>query len=248
MPSNRQRENAFEHAKRAEATFAMQLRKIADQAGAIIKAFPDIDLENSPKVVEALTRYSDAIDPYAQAVSNRMISELNRRNRKAWRSYAAGLHRGLVLEIDSTPLGSVFKALMAEQVTLIKSIPLDAAQRVHKLAMENYTGSKRAGTIASELMRSSHVSRSAAMLIARTESTRAATTLTQARATHIQSDGYIWRTSKDEAVRPSHRRMEGKFVRWDTPPTLDRLTGHAGCVPNCRCYPEPVIPQYLLAD
>jgi uncharacterized protein with gpF-like domain len=37
--------------------------------------------------------------------------------------------------------------------------------------------------------------------------------------------------------------MEGKFVRWDEPPTLDNLTGHAGALPNCRCRPEPVIPD-----
>ena len=24
-------------------------------------------------------------------------------------------------------------------------------------------------------------------------------------------------------------------------PTLDGLTGHAGALPKCRCYPEPVV-------
>jgi uncharacterized protein with gpF-like domain len=38
--------------------------------------------------------------------------------------------------------------------------------------------------------------------------------------------------------------MEGKFVAWDKPPKLtDGTTGHAGEFPNCRCYPEPVIPE-----
>jgi len=92
-------------------------------------------------------------------------------------------------------------------------------------------------------MESGDVARSRALLIARTEVTRTATTLTQARAEHIGSEGYIWRTAGDGDVRPSHRAMNGKFVRWDSPPTLDNLTGHAGCVPNCRCYAEPVIPD-----
>ena len=30
---------------------------------------------------------------------------------------------------------------------------------------------------------------------------------------------------------------------WDSPPTLDGMKGHAGEFPNCRCYPEPVIPR-----
>ncbi|MGN5479510.1 phage minor head protein [Cupriavidus basilensis] len=58
----------------------------------------------------------------------------------------------------------------------------------------------------------------------------------------IGSPGYFWRTSGDKDVRDSHRDMEGKFVEWDKPPTLDGMTGHAGCFPNCRCYPEPALP------
>jgi hypothetical protein len=31
---------------------------------------------------------------------------------------------------------------------------------------------------------------------------------------------------------------------WDSPPTLDNLVvGHAGALPNGRCWPEPVIPE-----
>ncbi len=37
--------------------------------------------------------------------------------------------------------------------------------------------------------------------------------------------------------------MEGRFVPWDEPPTLDGMTAHAGEFVNCRCYPEPVIPM-----
>ena len=55
--------------------------------------------------------------------------------------------------------------------------------------------------------------------------------------------GYIWRTARDGDTRPSHRAMEGKFVKWDEPQLLDGMTGHAGEFPNCRCYPEPVIPR-----
>ena len=67
--------------------------------------------------------------------------------------------------------------------------------------------------------------------------------ITKARAEHIGSPGYIWRTSKDGAVRPSHRKMEGKLVPWDKPPTLDNYTAHCGEFANCRCFPEPIIPD-----
>jgi hypothetical protein len=37
--------------------------------------------------------------------------------------------------------------------------------------------------------------------------------------------------------------MEGKFVKWDEPPILDKMQGHAGGFPNCRCWPDPEIPE-----
>uniref|UniRef100_UPI00255ADB8F DUF6883 domain-containing protein n=1 Tax=Pseudodesulfovibrio pelocollis TaxID=3051432 RepID=UPI00255ADB8F len=74
-----------------------------------------------------------------------------------------------------------------------------------------------------------------------TEVSKAGTALTRARAESVGSEGYIWRTARDGATRPSHRAMEGRFVKWSEPPTLDGMTGHAGEFPNDRCYPEPVV-------
>lgn len=93
-------------------------------------------------------------------------------------------------------------------------------------------------------MATGRVTRSRANTIARTEVSRASCVFTQARAENLGSEGYIWRTSEDGDVRPSHKAMNGKFVAWNSPPTLDNLKGHAGCLPNCRCYTEPVIPNF----
>lgn len=132
---------------------------------------------------------------------------------------------------------------MADQVTLIKSLPLEAAERVHRLAIEGIETGGRASSLAAEIMRTGEVTQSRATLIARTETGRVSTVLTQVRAEHIGSPGYTWRTVGDSDVRPSHRAMDRQFVPWGKPPTLDGLTGHAGAIPNCRCYCEPVIPD-----
>ena len=82
--------------------------------------------------------------------------------------------------------------------------------------------------------------------IARTEVSRASTMFTQARAEAIGSDGYIWRSSEDSDVRDEHKELNGKFFKWNEPPVADKRTGiraHAGCIWNCRCYAEPVIPE-----
>lgn len=172
-----------------------------------------------------------------------MLADVNRRDEQAWMTHAKELSRALQQEIRSAPTGETMRALMAEQVGLIKSIPIEAAERVHKLTIEGLESSSRASEISKAIQASGEVAKSRADLIARTEVARTASALTEARALHVGSPGYIWKTSGDSDVRDSHRKMNGQFVRWDDPPTLDGMTGHAGQFPNCRCYPEPVIPE-----
>jgi len=92
-------------------------------------------------------------------------------------------------------------------------------------------------------MKTESVAQSRANLIARTEISRCSNILVQARAEHVKSEGYVWRTSNDLLVRQSHKTMNGKFVKWTEPVTLDKMVGHAGGFPNCRCWCDPVIPE-----
>lgn len=209
----------------------------------MVNGFPPGDPAALPTIEQVLRAYADALTPWATATAQTMLREVNRRDETAWAEYSRELSRALRTEIRTAPTGAAMQALLAEQVTLIKSIPLDAAQRVHRLTLEGIEDSTRASVISKEIQRSGDVAESRADLIARTEVARTASTLTQARAEHVGSEGYIWRTSGDSDVRESHRDMNGKYVRWDSPPTLDKMTGHAGQFPNCRCYPEPVIPE-----
>ncbi|MNT45662.1 Phage Mu protein F like protein [compost metagenome] len=183
------------------------------------------------------------LESWAVQTASNMLMDVALRDEKTWKEHARDLSRGLREEIKTAPTGKVMQQMLSEQVDLIKSIPREAAERVHRLTLEGIENSTRASEISKEIQRSGEVAKSRADLIARTEVSRTASTLTQARAQHIGSDGYIWRTSGDSDVRHSHKVMEGKFVRWDEPPTLDGMRGHAGCFPNCRCYPEPVIPE-----
>ena len=173
-----------------------------------------------------------------------MLADVNQRDQAAWLEHAQEMSHGMRETIRSTPVGELMQSLMREQVTLIKSLPLEAAQRVHELTIAGLEDSTRAKEIAKEVARSGEVSASRATLIARTEVARTASKLTEARAQHVGCVEYIWRTAGDSTVRESHREMRGKVVRWDAPPTLsDGTTTHAGQIYNCRCWPEPIIPD-----
>jgi SPP1 gp7 family putative phage head morphogenesis protein len=230
--------------RKAETQYARQLRQVAKQVGDLVRGMaPDGVVADVTALVEALNRYAHTLQPWAQSVASRMIADVSRRDAAAWEKHGKLIGQLLRKEIDSAPTGAAMRAHLAEQMQYITSIPREAAERVHRLTTEGISKGTRATEIAKEIMRSGEVSKSSAMRLARTGVSSTATALTKARAQHIGSEGYFWRTSKDGDVRPSHKAMEGKFVRWDDPPTIDGFTGHCGEAANCRCFPEPVIPD-----
>lgn len=237
------RGSAFERARKVEGGYARQLRKIALHIGELVNGMwmPD-DPTSANRIDDAMARYAQILQPWAHAVGSRMVAEVGARDRRAWREMSAEIGRLLRQELTESEVGLLTQQRIADQVTLITSLPLDAAERVHKLTLEGITKGGRAKQVAQEIMRSGEVSKSRANLIARTEVSRTATDFTRARAESVGSTHFIWRTSQDSDVRESHRRLNGKTFRWDDPPECD--PGHhalPGAIWNCRCYPEPVL-------
>lgn len=243
----------FARSRKVEASYAKALRFVAGYVGQVLRMFDpaanDNDgetgfAESSISLIERILRdYSNTIDPWAKSAASRMIAEVDARDKAAWMRTARKMGASLRAEIATAPVGVVVRQRLDDQVKLIKSIPLEAAKRVRELANEGIVQGTRPEVIAQEIMKMAGVTKSRAMLIARTEVSRTATELTRARAEYVGSTAFIWRTSKDERVRESHKRLEGQTFRWDTPPECD--PGHfalPGGIFNCRCYPEPVIP------
>lgn len=233
----------YERIRRAEIQYGIKLRKIARHIGEVVKAFPPGDPRSLPEIRRILYGYAELLRPWAKATAAAMLADVMKRDEAAWKQQTKHMSQALRLELNTAPMGHTFRRLQEEQVTLITSLPLEASQRVHRLTEEGLSSGARASEVAKEIMRTGEVTESRATLIARTEVGRASTNFSQARAEFVGSEGYIWRTAHDGDVRPSHKRMEGKHVKWDAPPTLDDMTGHAGTLPNCRCYVEIVLPD-----
>lgn len=233
----------FELTRGIERRYAMQLRGLAAKIGKLVTSYSDPlnSAAQRQQIDQALAAYADQITPWARALAGRIVHEVNFANRRAYAAHSANMSRRLRLELDQAPTGKMMRLMMAEQVELIRSLPVEAAQRVHDIAMKNIVTGKRADALANEIMRTGDVTKSRATLIARTETSRTSSNLTMARAVHVGSVEYTWETARDSDVRPSHRKMQGQVVRWSDPPELDGLRGHAGCLPNCRCYPSPII-------
>lgn len=205
-------------------------------------------LKNDYRMRKALADYANIIEPWATRQSAKLLYNVQKANARAYKQKSKLLGQLYKAGLGDTEVGGVAARLLLEQVALIKSIPLEAGERAQKIAFETVIAGARAqpdqsiiDELKEQLDLSTQVATSRAQLIARTEAARASASINQARANAAGSTHYVWRTSQDEAVRTSHKRMQGKIIAWDKPPTLsDGTTTHAGQIYNCRCYAEPI--------
>jgi SPP1 gp7 family putative phage head morphogenesis protein len=242
--ARREARERFLAGRKAERQYAQRLNQVADQIGRIVRRMaPNGVVTDISALMAALDRYADILTPWAESAVSRMVSDVARRDAAAWERHGREIGRLLKREIETAPTGAAMREMLTERVADITSLPRKAAERLFELTTEGITTGTRASEIQREVLATGHVTASEARMLARTGVSTTATALTRARAEHIGSPGYIWRTSKDGAVRPSHKGMEGKFVPWNQPPTLDHYTAHCGEFANCRCFPEVVIPE-----
>jgi|WetSurMetagenome_2_1015567.scaffolds.fasta_scaffold01362_9 SPP1 gp7 family putative phage head morphogenesis protein len=240
----RSQRTAWAHSRRAETHYATQLRKLVRNIEFIISGGVNEENPTDTSAIEQmLLSYANLITPWAETTAERMLADIDRRGRRAWAQHSRTMSRALAEEIETAPTGAILRQLQQEQVTLIKSLPLQAAERVHEAAMRGILNASRGEDIVADIMRTGLVTRSRAVCIARTETSRVASNLTEARARYVGSSKYVWHTADDADVRDDHKKLNGKVFEWNNPPVADRRSGtraHAGCIWNCRCYSEPL--------
>jgi len=244
----------FNPSKAAEAEFSRSLRKVARTSGAIVDAHVDgVKIADVKAMEKALKNYSELIGPWAARQSAKLIEQVERSNKRAYKNKSKTIGKLLQENVAESEVGDVAVQLMNEQVALIKSIPVEAGLRAQNIAYEAVLSGTRAevnqDTIAElqkQLGLTTEVAESRAKLIAITETARANASINQARAMKVGSSKYRWHNSGDGAVRHSHRiyrgkPMQGQIFSWDDPPTLsDGMKGHPGTFPRCRCFAEPI--------
>jgi hypothetical protein len=196
---------------------------------------------------------SEFLRKYAEQAALRMITGLYWKGARTWREAArlsgktGVIYRALQQEMSGA-VGQRVRELVREQATLISTFPESVAEAVATRAMAQQQAGGRSAELARYdglLLRVAH---SRALLIARTQVSKASTALTRARSESLSLPWYIWRGSLDQRERASHRRMEDVLIRFDTPPSPEMLIGlksqghyNAGEIYSCRCYPETLV-------
>lgn len=215
------------------------------QINEIVTGSYDGSQDSANRISSTLIDYSELINDWVETVGRKMFSQVEQEEWQQWRSVSEEISAGLRDVVGNTPVGAVAQDIVVRQIQYMKSLPLEAASRVTEIqsrAVEAVIRGERPDALYEMIMQTGDVAAGRAKMIARTEIGRATGALTQARALSVGSEGYWWRI-EGAGTRKSHRKMKDKFVRWDNPPTLDGLTGHAGCLPNCQCWSEVHIPE-----
>jgi SPP1 gp7 family putative phage head morphogenesis protein len=241
----REREAAyFQKVRNAEVSYGIQLRKIANQTGELIKGSNIEDPAALAQLQDTLNRYSQIIRPWAHTQATRMIAEVSRRDEVAWQKHSNMISRNLRKEVQQAPIGPVIKQIHANQMMYITNIPVEAGNKIMEMAREAVITGKRYTSLVPQIQNQvAGMTVRRATLIARTETARASTALVRARAEYIGSYTYKWMSARDRDVRRMHKLLHGTIQRWDDPPIAEEQgqRHHPGEFPNCRCLAIPQV-------
>jgi SPP1 gp7 family putative phage head morphogenesis protein len=170
-------------------------------------------------------------DEAALEIAARMVKRVANNNARAWRQAARKAMRGrriyeaLRMELSGS-VGLAMQAQIRENAHLISSLPEEFRLRAAQYASEQFVRGVRSSEVERYLREQfPEMLKSRAALIARTQTGRAEAALTRARAENIGIPFYEWRSSGDQRVRISHRKMDHVLVPWNDPPSPEVLAG-----------------------
>lgn len=188
----------------------------------------------------------------------RTIDKFNKKELQAFKEIAIGE----AFAEDEPWVKNVIDSWSREQVTLITKASQDMLDTVARRIREGVKAGKSARQVTAMINADlPGISYRRARIIARDQTAKLNSALTQGRMADAGIETYIWSTSEDERVRgnptglypkalPSHYVMNGKICRWDDPTVWlengewvkragDAPYFHPGMAIMCRCVAIP---------
>jgi len=151
---------------------------------------------------------------------------------------------GWAVEFTMTPVvRDAFTASLAENVGLIKSIPIQYHQQVEGIVMRSYSAGRDLHTMVKDLQTLYPKVQNRAVLIARDQSNKANAVVNRARQLQLGIVEAIWMHSHaGKEPRPDHVAANGKKYKIAEGCLISGEFIQPGSLINCRCTCRPVLP------
>ena len=193
--------------------------------------------------------WNDSLDRQFEQVKNRLTEEfviaesvamgigqeISDWNDREWRKVLKAVFKAEIFQREAW-LAQEMNTFVKENVSLITSIKDDSVREIEGIIRRGVQSGKRHEQLAVQIRERYATDRRRAQVIARDQVSKFNGNLTMLRQQNMGVRKYIWHTSGDRRVRPTHEANEGQVFSWDYPPA----TGHPGEEVQCRCTAEAV--------
>ncbi|MCG7324291.1 minor capsid protein [Achromobacter sp. ACRQX] len=193
-------------------------------------------------------KWSKAFAEKAGPLANRTIGQVDRFSKQNLGASLRDMSGGLTIKTFQMPAGLYDKVLAstAENVGLIKSIPVQFQDRIQGIVMRSIqSGGQGSGQIFDEIKNLNQVTRNRAKLIAVDQTRKITSAMNEERMKAAGVKQFEWIHSGGGAEpRSLHVQYDGQTFSMDNPPIIDKRTGQHGFpgeLINCRCRMRPVI-------
>lgn len=213
-----------------------------------------MDAGPTKQLQKALDKWGSQWIQRFDKMSLRISLDFAARNQRATETAMQGALRkaGFVVPFKPTRASvEAYKAVAAEQVGLIRSIPQKFHTDVQTQVWESVKRGSDLNTLSKKLAKTYNVTRKRAALIARDQNAKAKATMEAVRHQELGIQQGIWMHSHaGKEPRPTHVKMNGKLYdlakgMWDSD---EQKFVHPGELINCRCTMRPYIPGFEAAS
>lgn len=231
----------FDHEKAYRGRVTRAYKRIATIVQGIISKHVTAagQIDDPIAMRRELENYGEQIGRWAEGFWGKLLPQQQKLLERDWKA------KGIKLPAHASNVQAAIAAAQAEQVDLIKTLPRTAAEKAQEMAEKAAleTGDRSDKLIAQLQGLEPGYPEFAARRLARTEIAKSQSLLVEAQAKDAGVTHYVWCTMDDEAVRDSHKKLDGQIFRFDDLSDKDGDGCPApGQIYNCRCYARPLLP------
>lgn len=192
------------------------------------------------------SRFNALFAKRALPLADTMVTNASKASASATHSSLQKLAGGMSLKTSgmSPALTNIYKASVAENVSLIKSISAEYLQKVEGAVMRSITSGSGLADLIPALEQYEGMTHRRAKNIALDQTRKAYNSINRGRMENVGVKKFMWHHSGGGAhPREDHIEMDGKIYSFDNLPVIDRRTGERGIpgqAPNCKCVMSPV--------